>query len=58
MQVLYLLQTHGTFASLFALCFREGNILFVVKKPDRSCCHQKLTNKIKPTILGVDYKLL
>jgi len=30
----------------------------VVKKPHRSCCHQKLINKIKPTILGADTRLV
>jgi len=45
-------------SSLLALCSRGGNILFVVKKPHRSSCHQKLTNVIKPTILGVDNRLV
>jgi len=62
MQVLYLqywsLQTHGTVAALLFLCSRGRKILFVAKKPHRSCCHQKLTTKIKPTIVGVDNRLV
>jgi len=52
------LLTHGAVDALLALCSRGGNILFVVKKPHRLCCHQKLTNKIKPAILGVDNRLV
>ena len=55
MQLLYLLLTHSTVA---ALCSRGRNILFVVKKSHRLCCHQKLANKIQPTILGVNNRLL
>jgi len=53
MQVLYvgLVIADGAVAALLALCSRGGNILFVIKKPLKSCCHQKLTNKI---MLGVD----
>jgi len=58
MQVFYLVLVISDPASLLALCSRGGKILFIVKKPHRLCCHQKLINKIKPTILGVDNRLV
>ena len=45
------LLTHDAVAALLVLCSRARNILSVAKKLHRSCCHQKLTNKIKPPIL-------
>jgi len=37
------------YITVAVLCFIGRNILFIIKSY-RSCCHQKLTNKIKPPI--------
>ena len=61
MQVLYLvLVIADPRHSCCSACpvFQKKKYFSFTKKLHRSCCHQKLTNKIKPPILWVDDRLL